>query len=42
MAIARAMTVKRIDQDDALWAPFFGNSKSLASSPPEHRVVSTR
>jgi hypothetical protein len=42
-AVARAMTARRIDRlDDALWAPFFGNSKTLASSPPEHRVVSTR
>jgi len=42
-AVARAMTVRRIDRlEDALWAPLFWNSKTHASSPPEHRVVSTR
>jgi hypothetical protein len=42
-AVATAKTVKRIDRrDDTLWAPSFGTSKALASSPPEHHVVSTR
>jgi predicted GNAT family acetyltransferase len=42
-AVASAMAVRRIDHlDDARWAPVFGTSKTLASCPPEHRVVSTR